>query len=115
MHLVESNRKKCIFLEEAVRTTKANAIVHCCRIEDMDSLPVEAITARGLASLPRLLDYAEPFLGRGDATCLFLKGRSIEEELTDSKKKWIMEVQRFPSLSDPEGLVLLLSNISRCR
>ena len=65
-HLYESNGKKAAFLGQAIRTTGAKARVHQVRLEDLPGHPalprVGVVTARALAPLPLLLDYAEPFL-----------------------------------------------------
>jgi 16S rRNA (guanine527-N7)-methyltransferase len=63
------------------------------------------VTARALAPLADLLAYSEPFL-RPDTRCLFLKGKSAEEELTAAAQEWKMEVKRRPSRSDPSALLL---------
>jgi 16S rRNA (guanine527-N7)-methyltransferase len=86
VHLVESNRRKCAFLQEAARETEAPAIVHCGRIENI--LPnldetIDAVSARALAPLPILLTCAEKFLDQG-AVGVFPKGKLISAELTPS-------------------------------
>lgn len=83
VHLVESNQRKCAFLREAARAAAAPAIVHCGRIEDIvPSLnePIEAVSARALAPLPKLLGYAEKYLARG-AIGVFPKGKLVPGEL----------------------------------
>jgi 16S rRNA (guanine527-N7)-methyltransferase len=82
VHLVESNRRKCAFLREAARETGAPAIVHCGRIEEvLPSFcePIEAISARALASLEKLIAYAEKFLAQG-AVGVFPRGKLFEVE-----------------------------------
>ncbi|MBT5049257.1 MAG: 16S rRNA (guanine(527)-N(7))-methyltransferase RsmG [Rhodospirillaceae bacterium] len=115
VHLVESIGKKAAFLREAARITGAHATVHLGRIEDQDIWPAPIITARALAPLDLLLDYAEPYyrLAGADACCLFLKGARAEEELTEAAKNWTMAVERFSSVSDPKGVVLRFRDIAR--
>jgi 16S rRNA (guanine527-N7)-methyltransferase len=82
VHLVESNRRKCAFLREAARATGAPAIVHCGRIEEvLQSLnePIDAVSARALASLEKLIDYSEKFLAQG-AVGVFPRGKLFEAE-----------------------------------
>ncbi len=112
VHLVESNRRKCAFLNEVNRLTGAGATVHNRRIEDLEPFAADVVTARACAPLKKLLPLAAPFAGAG-GVCLFLKGRKGEEELTDSSKKWIMRASSIPSLSDPSGVILKLEGISR--
>ncbi|QBR71483.1 16S rRNA (guanine(527)-N(7))-methyltransferase RsmG [Beijerinckiaceae bacterium] len=86
VHLVEANQRKCAFLREVARETRAPAVVHCGRIEEIVPLldnNFEAVSARALASLPVLLGYAEKFIQDG-AVGVFSKGKQLDAELTDS-------------------------------
>jgi 16S rRNA (guanine527-N7)-methyltransferase len=86
VHLIESDQRKCAFLREVSRETQAPAEVHQGRIEDvLPKLggPIEAVSARALAALPALLDYAGDLIEKG-AVGLFLKGEHLADELTDS-------------------------------
>lgn len=112
VHLVESDARKCAFLGEVDRITRAGAMIHRCRIEDMPPLAADVVTARALAPLDRLLGYAEPFLKK-NANCLFLKGKKAEEELTESQKRWTMTLTRTESVSHSSGTILKLGDIRR--
>lgn len=86
VHLVESDRRKCAFLQSVSRETGAPAIVHCARIEQLlpeFAAPIEAISARALAPLPILIGYAGKFIENG-AVGVFSEGQSRQTELTDS-------------------------------
>jgi 16S rRNA (guanine527-N7)-methyltransferase len=111
MHLVESDQKKAVFLREALRVTGAAATVHAVRAERLH-LAADVVTARAVAPLPELLALAEPLLGPR-STCLFLKGRTVREELTLAEKSWKMRPRLLPSTSDPGGTLLILEAISR--
>ncbi len=91
MHLVESNRKKCAFLAEVVRETKAAVDIHAMRIEELaesaQSLRPDVVSARALAALPRLLELAAPFFGERTKG-LFLKGREAEAEIEAAQEAW---------------------------
>lgn len=111
MRLVESDQRKSIFLREVIRATKAPASVHTARIEEFswpegEPLP-DVISARALASLPKLLGWASSFWGKATIG-LFLKGQGVSVELTDSAKDWIFESEAIASQSDPSGTVLKL-------
>jgi 16S rRNA (guanine527-N7)-methyltransferase len=110
VHLVESNARKCAFLSEVLRITETRATIHHIRIEEVVPFAVDVVTARGCANLLTLLDYAKPLLAPS-GICLFLKGKSVEAELTESQKKWRMQTHRITSRSDPAGVVLKLSDI----
>ncbi len=112
--LLESDQRKTTFLREAARLTNTEVIVINQRIEAISAIPADVVTARALAPLPRLLSLAAPFLeapfvqepAQKARFGLFLKGRGVDRELTDSKAKWQVSVERFSSQSDPEGAIL---------
>jgi 16S rRNA (guanine527-N7)-methyltransferase len=110
--LIESDRRKASFLRTAILETAASATVHNCRIEDTRLPPAPLITARALAPLPRLLPLAAPLLAP-DGVCLFLKGVKVEEELYEATRDWKVTVDRIPSQTSPEGMVLRLSGLRR--
>jgi 16S rRNA (guanine527-N7)-methyltransferase len=112
--LIESDRRKAQFLREVATATGASVRVHAERIERLSAWPVDVITARALAPLPRLLALAERFL-TSDSVCLLLKGRSGAHELTEAQVSWHMEAEVFPSLSEATGMVLQLRGIRRAR
>ena len=114
VHLIEANRRKVQFLREVARATGALVTIHAERVERMQGWPADVITARALAPLPRLLELAEGFLS-ADSVCLLLKGRSAERELTEARGSWHMVAAMFPSLSEPNGIVVQLRGIRRAR
>ena len=112
VHLIESDGRKCTFLREAARVTGTRVAVHHGRIESVSPWPADVVVARACAPLPRLLEYAEPFLT--DRTlCLFLKGQDVEKELTEATRCWISSWERLKSASDPKGTILRLRRLSR--
>lgn len=107
-HLVESDTRKYAFLVEAVRATGAEVTLHHARIEDLEPLSADVVTARALAPLAKLLPYASRH-GSRSHTCLLPKGRNVAIELCDAAKSWSLSYRCFPSLSDPEGRVLAIT------
>ena len=112
--LIEADQRKASFLREAARATETTAIVTATRIEQTELPPTRYLTARALAPLPRLLDWSARFLA-ADGICLFLKGRGAEDELTAAAAEWHMAVSRRQSRTDPDGVILRLSEIRRVR
>lgn len=99
--LMESNKKKCIFLEEIIRHTSCDARVYNGRIENYPELKsAQCIVARALAPLEKLLYLGSPLLAEG-GRCLFIKGENFEQELTASKKRWNMDVEVYFSNVNP--------------
>lgn len=121
VHLVEADRRKAVFLAEAVRILDLDVEVHACRIESLSNRsaplpPADVVTARACAPLPKLLDYAARFQGPDRdrmLTCLFLKGKSVDHELTGVTKEWNMALERHPSRSSSNGAILTIGLIGR--
>lgn len=113
VHLVESDTRKCAFLGEAARLFAPNSVqVHRGRIETIDPIPADVVTARALASLDELLDYAQRFLGPA-GVCLFPKGAKAEDELTLAGQRWTMTAERFPNPADSSGILLRIKELHR--
>lgn len=110
VHLIESDQRKCAFLRGVSRETGAPAIIHCGRIEtilpELDA-PIEAISARALAPLPILLDYAGKLIEKG-ATGVFSKGEQAEAELTDSRLTDRFSITSLPSRTSPSAHILVV-------
>jgi 16S rRNA (guanine527-N7)-methyltransferase len=115
VHLVESNAKKCAFLREAARLLAVPALVHSQRIEDFTrrfDTTADVVTARALAPLEQLLEYAAPMVKRG-AQGLFLKGQDVEAELTEASKYWSIEITLVPSITSAEGRIVVVRRAER--
>ena len=110
--LIEADQRKAAFLREAARLTAAPVQVHAVRIEAASLPPAPLITARALAPLSTLLAWAVPLLAPG-GVCVFPKGRSVDEELTQARTQWHMRVEQWPSALDPSARILRLSEIMR--
>lgn len=110
--LIESDTRKAAFLREAARRLDLDATVLDRRIEDVRLPPQDVISARALASLDRLLAYADPFCHPG-TRLLFPKGRQADSELTLARRDWHSRVVRVPSRTDPEATILQISEVRR--
>jgi 16S rRNA (guanine527-N7)-methyltransferase len=112
--MIEADRRKAAFLQTMVATLGLNATVLPERIEAARPAPAGLITARALAPLPALLAYAYPLLTDG-GTCLFLKGRSVEPEISAAASNWTLRLERFPSQTDADAVILRISELRRAR
>ena len=113
--LVESDAAKSAFLLEAVRVTAAPCTVRRARIEELAPWPVDVITARALAPLPRLLALAAPFRALTPdrpPVCLFPKGAKWREELTETAAAWHISVRCAPSATDPSARILIVERFA---
>ena len=115
IHLVESTRKKADFLRDCVKAIGLPTIVHNERIEDFtkaNTVAFDAVTARALAPLDKLLAYASPLLKTG-AVALFPKGQDVEAELTLASKSWKIEPELVPSTTDPHARIVVVRHATR--
>lgn len=111
--LVESAGKKASFLRTAAREMGLPVNVEAKRAESLPSEAFDLITARAFAPLPRLLTYADRF--SGPSTQLILpKGRQAPTEIEQAKSDFDFKFDSYPSISDPEGQILVLTDLKRC-
>ena len=111
-HLIESDGRKCAFLRNVSRETSLNTQIHTNRIENSDKIQTDVISARALASVDKLLDFAEVFKAK-DTFCLFLKGQSYAKEIDEAAESWRFQWNATQSLSDNMGVILKIWNIER--
>ena len=110
VHLVESNRRKATFLLEASRLTNAQVVIHSQRIESLEPFPADFVTARAVAKVNDLLDYAAPFIHER-TVCLFLKGETAQSEVRKASRMWSMHASYVRSMSHPSGLIVRLEDV----
>lgn len=113
VHLVESNQGKVAFLRTVARETGAPAIVHAERIENFCrnfTEPVDAVSARALASFVRLCGWAAPFIARG-AVALFHKGQDFGVELAETTLSWDLDLIEHQSKTEPTGRLVEVRKI----
>jgi 16S rRNA (guanine527-N7)-methyltransferase len=109
--LHEATAKKCAFLRAAAERMALKVGIENARIEDLPRAAYDAVTARALAPLPRLLGYAFPLTGP-NSLCLFLKGQNLGFELTEAHKSWKMQASQVPSKTDPSGAILVVRKLA---
>jgi len=109
--LYEATAKKCAFLSAAAERMALPVAIRNLRTEDAPVQAFDVVTARACAPLSQLLGYAQRFTDP-NSVCLFLKSQNVGSELTDAHKSWKMKVRQVPSLSDPSGTVLELTELA---
>jgi len=115
VYLVESNGKKCAFLNAVLRKTglrEAGVDVHVInhRIEEaLPDLPApQVITARALASLNDLLTLTKPYL-TADTIGVFPKGRGHNEEIQQASQSWQFDCEQLTSGIEDGSVILKIS------
>ena len=110
--LVDSDLRKAAFLTTVVRELGLNTTVCSERIESLAPLGADVLSARALAPLPQLLAYAARHLAEGGLAIL-PKGATHERELASALEHWRFSVQKHPSRTDPDAVLLVLGDITR--
>jgi 16S rRNA (guanine527-N7)-methyltransferase len=111
--LVEPIGKKASFLKAVSRELGLDLKVETSRAENLGDLPpVDVMTSRALARLHNLLPLLARFWGPATRAILH-KGREYSEELAESRAEWQYDVLVTQSRTDPSGVLLVLSNLSR--
>ena len=122
IHLVESNKKKCNFINEVLYKTRTNSTVHNCRIECLPYLNPSLIMARALAPTQKLLTLCMDYMIRGNSNyskkdaldnmpnLLFLKGKSYVDELASIQFKSNIKFMVLNSITNKEGKILFYKN-----
>jgi 16S rRNA (guanine527-N7)-methyltransferase len=68
------------------------------------------VTARALASLPKLLEMTSPWLANG-TKALFHKGREYRSEVEESRQHWIFDLLEHASKVDADAAILEITNL----
>lgn len=112
VHMIESDSRKCAFLETVSRETgiESRVTIHAKRIANVTPFAVDVITARALAPLTELLRLAIPFMT--DSTVLLMaKGQSWQDELDFAKSHWAMDCTPIPSITNPASRILQIQTL----
>lgn len=110
--LLESDIRKGVFLQTCARELDLNAQILIDRIESAAPQSADVVSARALAPLVRLLDFADRH-GHDGTVCLFPKGRTYREELTEAKRFWHVACKAVPSQTDPASVLLEIGDYKR--
>lgn len=81
--LIDSDQKKCVFLENVSRETKTPVKIICSRIESFKSdKKFDVICSRGVSSLSSLIQLTSHLAKTNQSKGLFLKGENVDTELS---------------------------------
>ena len=108
--LIESDSRKCEFLRHIARQTNTPIDVQNSRVEESSLAKADIVSARALAPLSKLLEYAHPLL-KENGHCLFLKGSNIDTELDEAARLWHINYKKIPSVTDSSGVILQVSDV----
>ena len=112
--LVESIKKKTLYLNEVAQRLSVQVTIINDRIENLPPQKVDVITSRAMAPLEKLLDYATPFCKK-ESVCIFPKGKKYAEELAAAHRRQKFKCRIEASETDAESRILIVSNIQQKR
>jgi 16S rRNA (guanine527-N7)-methyltransferase len=110
--LVDSNGKKINFLKITKKEMDLSLNIVLGRLENLNNYSFDIITSRALANLEKLFRYSQKFLKK-NTTLIFLKGKTVNEELLQAQKIWKFQFNKHQSLSDPRGTLLIVNNLKK--
>ena len=110
--LVDSNNKKIKFLEKIKKEMNLKVKIVLDRVENEENIKYDIITSRALANLSKLFIYSHNFLKK-NTLLIFLKGKTVNDEILDATKIWKFEYQKHASLSDRGGNLLVIRNLKK--
>lgn len=108
--LVESDQRKCAFLRTVARETNCKTEILAERIEKIDGLNADILSARALADLTSLLSFADRHLATS-GLCLFPKGSSWKKELEVAQDSWRFNFETTISETSEDAVILSVNEI----
>ena len=110
--LVESVKKKTLYLNEVALKTGVSVNIINDRIENIKKQKYDVITSRAMTSLNDLLKYAYPFCHK-QTVCIFPKGKNYSSELAEAHKTWNFKCDIKQSKVSDEGKILIITYIQK--
>ena len=110
--LIDSNGKKINFLKFINSELGLGLKPILGRIEKIKNTRFDIITSRALANLDVLFTYSQKFLKK-NTVLIFLKGKTVNEEIDFARKKWVFDVIKHQSISDQRGTLLTIKNLKK--
>lgn len=111
--LIEADARKAAFLGEAARRMELARLPRIVigRIEAVAPVEADVVTARALAPLTQLLEWADRH--RTDtAICLFHKGKDWQGEISEAMKVWDFSPQSITSVTNSDAVILRIGPYS---
>lgn len=106
--LIESDSKKCVFLQEAARELGLKITVLNERLEVVLDKKADVVTSRALGSVTDLLAWGRRFQ-KEKTVFLFLKGENVTDELLQNP--FLCQVEKVPSRVNANGCVLKITEV----
>lgn len=112
--LVESRRLRVEFLRTAASVLGIASRVEILgsKLEAVPTRPVDVISARAFAPMPKLLALAERF-STSSTVWILPKGRNAKSELDAARSSWQGDFRLEPSLTDADAAIIVAREVHR--
>lgn len=108
--MIESDRRKTVFLRRVSADLGLDVDVHAGRIEEIPPLGASTVSARALAPLPLLLSYVSRHVAP-EGVALLPKGVRWQEELRSAQAGWRFDLAVHTSATEAGSVVLEVRNL----
>lgn len=108
--MIESDTRKATFLRTVIRDTGLSSKVLTDRIEEAPPQNAATVSARALAPLPKLMEFAARHLS-ASGNALFMKGENWQKELEDAQTQWQFSCTPHTSKTNPNAVVLEIGDL----
>ena len=105
--LIESDSKKAIFLGEVNRQLKLNLTILTERVEKVDNLKSDVITARAFSELNQIVRLCRKIVSR-ETIWILPKGKGYQEEIKNCQ--FYCQIEQFTNKYS-EGVILKISEV----
>ena len=107
--LIEPRRLRAEFLHRTCESLRLNATVYTGKVERLEA-KYDVITARAVASLPRLFEISAHLSTRNTVWAL-PKGASAERELAEARRTWQGAFHVEQSVTDADSKILVATEV----
>ena len=110
--LVDSNGKKIKFLKQIQKEINLKINIVYGRIEGLVNIKFDIITSRALSNLDKLFSYSHKLMKK-NTVLIFLKGKTVNEEIVRAKKNWSFKYEKHQSISDSRGSLIIVTDLKK--
>ena len=107
--MIESDKRKCLFLNEIKRLYQLDVNIKNERIETLDFNNKNCIIGRAFASLNNFFNLCSNIINK-DTKMFLLKGNNIEKEIEEAKKSWNF---KYKLDKKANGFIISITEISK--
>jgi len=110
--LIEKSPKKCKFLKNLTDKLDLKIKIVNLKIENFNLNKISTIVSRAFKNT---IDTMDILFKNNDKieSIILLKGKTYQQELEDTKKKYTFDVEKFRSITSDESFILKITNIKR--